>query len=249
MAEIHGAIGPAGGVSGGLGPVGGYSASIKGAVGPVSEGIRDGAVTTPKIADLAVTTAKIADAAVTISKLAAEVIDATLTVSGAAADAQATGAALALKAAAADLQTLQQTVAEIKTKTDALKAAANYGVLNALTQATAGVNVLDAAQGKALGDRLTTAEGDITTLDGRLDALGVFSTGTRTATTNNLGNISLAKKRSAILVFTVFADGYMCLPFLDSSGNWYAKVMSWSTTAYTPVTGTSVTVEYLYKTV
>lgn len=73
------------------------------------------------------------------------------------------------------LQTVQQYDTRIQTNTDAIAAleevadglgdASTYGVANDLTQATAGENVLDAAQGKALGDRLTTAEGDIDTLN------------------------------------------------------------------------------------
>lgn len=236
MAEIHGAIGPAGGVSGGLGPVGGYSASIQGAVGPVSEGIRDGAVTTPKIADLAVTTAKIADAAVTISKLAAEVIDATLTVSGAAADAQATGAALALKAAAADLQTLAGTVAGIKSVTDALGAAANYGVLNALTQETAGVNVLDAAQGKALADSISAMS-------------GAYHYTSVTGTTTGVGNLRLTGSAGSITILSawVTSGGYMCIPFTDANGRWYAKVLVWNSTSYSVLASGEVTVNYLYR--
>lgn len=49
-----------------------------------------------------------------------------------------------------------------------LGAAATKGVANNLTTETAGTDVLDAAQGKVLGDRLTTAEGDITTLNNGL---------------------------------------------------------------------------------
>lgn len=144
MAELKGTIGGAAELGGSLAPVGGYSASMRGAIGPISDSIRDGAVTTPKLADLAVTTAKIADAAVTLAKLASEVIDATLSVTGAAADAKATGDALALKAAAADLTALANSLGD----------AAYYDVANNLTTATAGSYVLDAAQGKVLSDSI-----------------------------------------------------------------------------------------------
>ena len=66
------------------------------------------------------------------------------------------------------LQTVQQydtRIAALEDVADGLGDASTYGVANDLTQATAGENVLDAAQGKALGDRLTTAEGNITTLN------------------------------------------------------------------------------------
>lgn len=66
------------------------------------------------------------------------------------------------------LQTVQQydtRIAALEDVADGLGDASTYGVANDLTQATAGENVLDAAQGKALGDRLTTAEGDIASLN------------------------------------------------------------------------------------
>lgn len=157
MADIKGTIGAAGGVSGGLGPVSGYSATIKGAVGPVSEGIRDGAVTTPKIADEAVTTDKIADAAVTLEKLAAEVIDDTLTVSGAAADAKAVGDALADKADTADVDAIDTRLQTAEGTLSGLGTAATKGVANNLTTASAGSLVLDAYQGKVLNDSLKPA--------------------------------------------------------------------------------------------
>lgn len=71
------------------------------------------------------------------------------------------------------LETALQTVSGLDGRVLALEAtaatlgdAATYDVANNLTTATAGSKVLDAAQGKALGDRMTTAEGNITTLDG-----------------------------------------------------------------------------------
>lgn len=54
-------------------------------------GLQDGTVTTAKLANTAVTTAKIADGAITRAKLNADVVDTTLAVSGAPADAKTTG--------------------------------------------------------------------------------------------------------------------------------------------------------------
>ena len=54
-------------------------------------GLQDGTVTTAKLANTAVTTAKVADGAITRAKLNADVVDTTLAVSGAPADAKATG--------------------------------------------------------------------------------------------------------------------------------------------------------------
>ena len=54
-------------------------------------GLQDGTVTTAKLASNAVTTAKIADGAITRAKLNADVVDTTLAVSGAPADAKTTG--------------------------------------------------------------------------------------------------------------------------------------------------------------
>lgn len=73
------------------------------------------------------------------------------------------------------LQTVQQydtRIAALEDVADGLGDASTYGVANDLTQATAGENVLDAAQGKALGDRLTTAEGDIASLNDGYANLG-----------------------------------------------------------------------------
>lgn len=95
------------------------------------------------------------------------------------------------------LQTVQQydtRIAALEDVADGLGDASTYGVANDLTQATAGENVLDAAQGKALGDRLTTAEGDIASLnDGYTQlAANVFQhhktiTGTVTMAANSSG--------------------------------------------------------------
>lgn len=57
-------------------------------------GLQDGTVTTAKLASNAVTTAKVADGAITRAKLNADVVDTTLSVSGAPADAKAVGDAL-----------------------------------------------------------------------------------------------------------------------------------------------------------
>lgn len=54
-------------------------------------GLQDGTVTTAKLASNAVTTAKVADGAITRAKLNADVVDTTLAVSGAPADAKKTG--------------------------------------------------------------------------------------------------------------------------------------------------------------
>jgi len=135
-------------ISGSLAPQGARVGSISGNIGTVVPDIRDESVTTAKLADEAVTTAKIADAAVTIAKLAQDVT-----------------ALINSKGDASDVATLQSDVAALQTITEGLGTASTYGVANNLTQSASGVNVLDAAQGKALGDRLTTAEGNITTLN------------------------------------------------------------------------------------
>lgn len=155
-------------ISGSLAPQGAKTGSVSGNIGAVTPAIRDGAVTTAKLADEAVTTAKIADAAVTIAKLAADVT-----------------ALINSKGDASDVATLQSDVAALQTITAGLGTASTYGVLNALTQATGGVNVLDAAQGKALGDRLTTAEGDIASLNDGFANLGTVKV--ITASVNSSG--------------------------------------------------------------
>ena len=135
-------------ISGSLAPQGAKVGSVSGSIGAVVPDIRDESVTTAKLADEAVTTAKLADAAVTIAKLAQDVT-----------------ALINSKGDASDVATLQSDVAALQTITDGLGAASTYGVANNITQAAAGANVLDAYQGKLLGDRMTTAEGNITTLN------------------------------------------------------------------------------------
>lgn len=97
----------------------------------------------------------------------------------------------ALEAAVATVQQYDTRIRQAEDDIDALEAttatlgtAATYGVANDLTTAAAGSAVLDAAQGKALGDRLTTAEGDVSALAGRMtdaeeaiDAIGTVSEG------------------------------------------------------------------------
>jgi len=135
-------------ISGSLSPQGARVGSISGNIGAVVPDIRDESVTTAKLADEAVTTAKIADAAVTIAKLAQDVT-----------------ALINSKGDASDVAQLQTDVAALQTITEGLGTASTYGVANNLTQAAAGANVLDAYQGKVLGDRMTAAEGNITTLN------------------------------------------------------------------------------------
>lgn len=135
-------------ISGSLAPQGGMLGSVSGSIGAVVPDIRDESVTTAKLADEAVTTAKIADAAVTIAKLAADVT-----------------ALINSKGDASDVATLQSDVAALQTITAGLGTASTYGVANNLTQAAAGANVLDAYQGKLLGDRVTTNESAISTLN------------------------------------------------------------------------------------
>jgi len=135
-------------ISGSLAPQGARVGSISGNIGAVVPDIRDESVTTAKLADEAVTTAKIADAAVTIAKLAQDVT-----------------ALINSKGDASDVAQLQTDVAALQTITEGLGTASTYGVANNLTQAAAGANVLDAYQGKVLGDRMTAAEGNITTLN------------------------------------------------------------------------------------
>lgn len=164
-------------ISGSLAPQGAKVGNISGNIGAVVPDIRDESVTTAKLADEAVTTAKLADAAVTIAKLAQDIT--TLINS---------------KGDATDVEQLQEDVAALQTITAGLGTASTYGVANNLTQAAAGANVLDAYQGKLLGDRMTTAEGDIDTLnDGYTQlATNVFQhhktiTGTITMAANSSG--------------------------------------------------------------
>ena len=142
-------------ISGSLAPQGAMVGSVSGSIGAVVPDIRDGAVTTAKLADAAVTTAKIADAAVTIAKLAQDVT-----------------ALINSKGDATDVSQLQTDVAALQTIAAGLGTASTYGVANNLTQAAAGANVLDAYQGKVLGDRLDTAEDDIDTLNDGYAQLG-----------------------------------------------------------------------------
>ena len=135
-------------ISGSLAPQGAKQGNLSGNIGAVTPAIRDGAVTTAKLADEAVTTAKLADAAVTIAKLAQDVT-----------------ALINSKGDASDVEQLQDDVAALQTITAGLGTASTYGVANNLTQAAAGSAVLDAYQGKLLGDRMTTAEGDIASLN------------------------------------------------------------------------------------
>lgn len=125
-------------ISGSLSPQGAKQGNVSGNIGPVVPDIRDGAVTTVKLAD----------AAVTIAKLAQDVT-----------------ALINSKGSASDVAQLQTDVAALQTITEGLGTASTYGVANNLTQAAAGANVLDAYQGKLLGDRMTTAEGDIVSLN------------------------------------------------------------------------------------
>lgn len=92
------------------------------------------------------------------------------------------------------LDTAENDIDALETVAAGLGTASTKGVANNLTTETAGTDVLDAAQGKALGDRLTTAEGDITTLnDGYMQlAANVFQhhktiTGTVTMAANSSG--------------------------------------------------------------
>lgn len=125
-------------ISGSLAPQGAKQGNLSGNIGAVTPAIRDGAVTT----------AKIADAAVTIAKLAQDVT-----------------ALINSKGDASDVAQLQEDVEALQTITAGLGTASTYGVANNLTQAAAGSAVLDAYQGKLLGDRMTTAEGDIASLN------------------------------------------------------------------------------------
>lgn len=69
-------------------------------------GLQDGTVTTAKLASNAVTTAKVLDGAITRAKLNADVVDTTLEVSGAPADAKVTGDKVTdVKSAISDIQT------------------------------------------------------------------------------------------------------------------------------------------------
>lgn len=145
-------------ISGSLAPQGARVGNISGNIGAV----------VPDIRDESVTTAKLADAAVTIAKLAQDVT-----------------ALINSKGDASDVATLQSDVAALQTITEGLGTASTYGVANNLTQAAAGANVLDAYQGKLLGDRMTTAEGNITTLNDGLANL--IKRVTITGTTSSAG--------------------------------------------------------------
>lgn len=81
------------------------------------------------------------------------------------------------------MDTAETDIDALETIAAGLGAAATKGVANNLTTETAGTDVLDAAQGKALGDRLTTAEGDITTLNDGYTNITRRTDGTITLTT------------------------------------------------------------------
>lgn len=98
--------------------------------------------------------------------------------------------------------------------------------------------------------RITDAEDDITALEGRMttaeSGLAKFKIGTKSGTTTNAGNLSIGSNSSTITILAAWGSG-MCIPFIDSSNNWYVKVLGWSGTTYSPVTSTAVTVDYLYR--
>lgn len=103
--------------------------------------------------------------------------------------------------------------------------------------------------------RITDNAEDITALDGRVtdveDGLAAFLTDSHAATSTTTGNVSLSTNVSTRLVLSAWIQGSsaMCIPFTDSSGNWYVKALNWNGTTYTPITSTSLTVEYIYKAV
>ena len=70
---------------------------------------------------------------------------------------------------------------------------------------------------------------------------------TKTATTGNTGNISLAIKTDNVYVISAWctSGSYMIVPFTDMSGNWYVKVLNWNGSTYTVVASTEVTVDYV----
>lgn len=160
-------------ISGSLAPQGAKQGNLSGNIGAVTPAIRDGAVTT----------AKIADAAVTIAKLAQDVT-----------------ALINSKGDASDVAQLQEDVEALQTITAGLGTASTYGVANNLTQSASGVNVLDAAQGKVLGDRVTTNESAISTLNDGYAQLGC----TYTLHTNTSGMVKESWKwNDGTLICTV----------------------------------------------
>lgn len=141
------------------------------------------------------------------------------------------------------LETALQTVSGLDGRVIALEAtaatlgdAATYDVADNLTTAAAGTHVLDAAQGKALNDSISALS-------------GAYHYTSVTDTTTNTGHIRLTSSASNITILAawVTSGGYMCIPFTDANGRWYAKVLIWNSTTYSVLDSTEVTVYYLYR--
>lgn len=112
---------------------------------------------------------------------------------------------------------------------------------------------LDAALAtvQSYDQRIQDNTDDITALDGRLTTaegqIAKIKTDNRTATTTNTGNLSLSTQTSSRIVLSAWCDAaYMCIPFTESSGAWYCKILEWNGTSYSPLISTSITVYYMY---
>ena len=94
---------------------------------------------------------------------------------------------------------------------------------------------------------LSDVNSSITSLNNSLT--NSFLIGSKTDTVSSIANFRLGGNTSEILVMTAWVTGanVFCIPFTDSQGNWYVKVASWNSSAWTPTTGGQITVNYLYK--
>lgn len=146
------------------------------------------------------------------------------------------------------LQTVQQydtRIAALEDVADGLGDASTYGVANDLTQQTAGENVLDAAQGKALGDRLTTAEGNITTLNDGLANL--IKRVTITGTTSSAGVYPTEYSFNRVISAHPVTGTTAYLAIRESASN-KAVVFAYTSSggSLTSVNNTAITFELIY---
>lgn len=115
-------------------------------------------------------------------------------------------------------------------------------------------DLLHVNQGSVSSDKKVTkanllkeVNSSITSLNNSLT--NSFKVGTVTQTTGSSGHLSLGRLDYQIYVlcaWTKTAYG-ICIPFTDTNGNWYIKIIAWNNNSYTPIANTSVTVNYVYK--
>lgn len=76
-----------------------------------------------------------------------------------------------------------------------------------------------------------------------------FLIGSKTDTVSSIANLRLGGNTSEILVIAAWVTGAnaFCIPFTDTLGNWYVKVVNWANSAWSPITSGQLTVNYLYK--